>query len=407
MNLYLQLQLNDGVHHPDPLYMILTTRLNLPHRLQYLHSAVEEGLGFLDIVIPGSVEVVEAPVGFHEEQSQESLEKTNEEPEELIDQRSTVVVVQDEGNEPTRSSEGGLEDQETGQSFKTGTQDENLAINEDDSNSHDQDQHSNARNDLLGDGSPLSNASLKSIKQIERRSDVVSATNLTDMIPNGPAVSIPISDALASKAPYSRGVDYDGQEEEPQVSSAASSTLRGDISEVAAGEVQLYDLATTSQDERQSREASYEGDDLESSDTIVTKIPGGTSRVEFGSMKYTAGISRHPSVPSIVVFPRKASTSASDIDNNEISYEDRDIGNDEGLNEEIIDFNDDGDDDYDDGDDDDGEADENGDFPAMSSRSVEDKHKDSGMPPSQHDSLKRAREVEDDDLCHEADLQGM
>ncbi|KAL9118758.1 MAG: hypothetical protein Q9187_004696 [Circinaria calcarea] len=49
LELYLQLQLNDGVDDPDPLFLTLTTRVKLANRLEYLYAAVAGGKGFADV----------------------------------------------------------------------------------------------------------------------------------------------------------------------------------------------------------------------------------------------------------------------------------------------------------------------------------------------------------------------
>lgn len=50
LELYLQLKQNDGVDDPDPLFMTLTTKMKLANRLEYLYTAVAEGKGFADVV---------------------------------------------------------------------------------------------------------------------------------------------------------------------------------------------------------------------------------------------------------------------------------------------------------------------------------------------------------------------
>ncbi|MCJ1247168.1 hypothetical protein MMC30_004380 [Trapelia coarctata] len=48
LDIYSKLHHNDGLDNPDPLQMTLTTKLSFHHRLEYLRSAVAGGVGFLD-----------------------------------------------------------------------------------------------------------------------------------------------------------------------------------------------------------------------------------------------------------------------------------------------------------------------------------------------------------------------
>ena len=49
LELYLQLQQNDGVDDPNPLYMTLITKVKISQRLEQLHIAVAEGKGFTQV----------------------------------------------------------------------------------------------------------------------------------------------------------------------------------------------------------------------------------------------------------------------------------------------------------------------------------------------------------------------
>ncbi|MCJ1379766.1 hypothetical protein MMC17_002869 [Xylographa soralifera] len=401
MNLYLQLQHNDGIHYPDPLHVILTTKLSLPYRLQYLHNAVEEGLGFLDIVLPSSVEVIEARAETDDEQSQETEESTNEEHEQLVGQGSILADVHDESDKMAGSLDRLLDDRKNAQNIEIKTRDENPTITQDNSDNYGQDQHSNARNYDSEEVPTSFSIYSKAVKQVERRIDHILATTLTNTSHSGHAAEAQILGVLSNETLHNGDVDYEGQEKEPQVSSAASSTLRGDTSDVAPGEAQADSLTITSQDERQSREASHEGDDHENFVAIVTNIPNGIPHLNTGSMNQTAALNRRSNSPSILASQRKTSASVSDIDNNEITYEDEDGDEDEEENEDENqneDPNDDDDDDY-------GGADDNEDILTTGSHSIQDIHSLPATPLSQHDSLKRAREEEDDDSSPEVDLQ--
>ncbi|MCJ1435641.1 hypothetical protein MMC27_005016 [Xylographa pallens] len=399
MNLYLQLQHNDGIRFPDPLHVILTTKLSLPYRLQYLHNAVEEGLGFLDIVLPSSVEAIEARAESDDEQSQEPVARTNKEPEKLDGQRITVADVHDESDKMANSLDQLLDDQKNTQNIEIKTRNEHPTITQDNSDNYGHDQHSHVRNYYLEEVPTSVSIDSKTVEQVERRSDHVSASAQTSSSHSDYAVEAQILGTLSNETLHSGDVDYEGQEQEPQVSSAASSTLRGDTSDVAPGDAQANRLTTTSQDERQSREASYEGDDLEDFNITVTNIPNGSPHLKVGSTNHTVGSSRHSNSPTILVSQRKNSASVSDIDNNEITYEDEDGDEDENQNQGTNDDDDD-DDDYD-------EADDNEDVLTTGSHSVQESHSLPTTPLPQHDSLKRAREEEDDDLSPELDLQGM
>ena len=397
MNLYLQLQQNDGIHYPDPLHVVLSTKLSLPYRLQYLHNAVEEGLGFLDIALPSSVEAIEAQVEIDDEQSQEAVARTNEEPEMLDGHRTPVADVHVESDKMANSLDRLLYDQKITQNIDIKTRIENPTITQDNSDNYDYDQHSNAREYHLEETPTSVSIDSKTVEQVERRSNHVSTSAQTKSPHRGYGVEAQTSSTLSNETLHSGDVDYEGQDKDLQVSSAASSTLRGDTSDVAPGEAQADSLTTTSQDERQSREASYEGDDPENFNTTVTNIPNGSPHLKSGSMNHTVALSRRSNSPSILIPQRKNSASVSDIDNNEITYEDDDGDEDENQNQRT---NDDNEDNY-------GEADDNEDVLTTGSHPVQDNHSLPTTPLSQHDSLKRAREEEDDDLSTEVDLQGM
>ncbi|MCJ1294671.1 hypothetical protein MMC34_006229 [Xylographa carneopallida] len=394
MNLYLQLQHNDGVHYPDPLHVILTTKLSLPYRLQYLHNAVEEGLGFLDIVLPNSVEATEAQAEIDDEQAQETVARTNEKFENLSGQGIIAIDVHAEIGKLAGKSDRLLHDPQNAQNIETKTRIEKPTINHSNSDNYDQDQHSDAENQYLQGARTSVSIDSKTVEETENQSTHILAGAQNNTSQSAHAVEAQNSGPLSNETLHSGDVDYEGQDKEPQGSSAASSTLRGDVSDVAPGEAQGDSLTFTSQDERQSREASYEGDYRENLITTVTNMPNGTPNLKSGSINITAAFSRRSSSPTILVAPRKNSTSVSDIDNNEITYEDEEGDEDENQYEGTND-----DDDYD-------EAGDDEDILTTESHSVQDNHSLPETPQSQHDSLKRAREEEEeDDLSPEADLQ--
>ena len=51
LDIYLQLQQNDGVENPDPLYIVLQTKIRFSSRLEYLLTAVAESRGFSEISV--------------------------------------------------------------------------------------------------------------------------------------------------------------------------------------------------------------------------------------------------------------------------------------------------------------------------------------------------------------------
>ncbi|MCJ1284816.1 hypothetical protein MMC26_004153 [Xylographa opegraphella] len=411
MNLYLQLQHNDGMHYPDPLHVILTTKLSLPYRLQYLYNAVEEGLGFLDIVLPSSVEVIESRTEIDDEQSQDKVPRTKEEPEKWIGQRSTVAEADDGSDKIASSLDRLLHDPNNAQNIEIKTRNEDPTMTQANSDDYNQDQHPNAGVHYLGEV-PTS-TSIDSIA-VESGSDHVLGSAQPNKSDSVHTVEAQIFGAFFNEKSHDGDADYEGQEKEPQVPSAASSTLRGDASDVAHGEAQADSLTITSQDEYQSREASYEGVDDRSFSTTVPNISEGSTDLLSGVMNHTAGLSRPANSPSTPVSQRKNSASVSAIDNNEITYEDEEDdeeeNQDEGTgdeeenqNEGLGEDDDDDDDDFDDF----GEADENEDILSTESHSIEDNHSLPPIPLSQHDSLKRARGEEDANLSPEVDLQGM
>ena len=402
MNLYLQLQHNDGIYHPDPLHVILTTKLSLPYRLQYLHNAAEEGLGFLDVVLPSSVEVVEEQVEIDDEQSQETVAKTNEEHEYLIGQGSTVADIDDESDKMASSPNRLLHAQKNAQKIEIKSGYENLTITQDDSDNYGQDQHSNAREYYMEEVPMSVSIDSKTVEQVERRSNHTLSSTRNDTLHSGSTVEAHILHALSNEALHNGDVEYDGQEKEPQISSAASSTLRGDTSDVAHGEAQADNLTVNSQDERQSREASYGGNDRENLNSTVTVTPDGTLYLNSGSINHTAALNRRSNSPSIVVSQRKNSVCVSDIDNNEITYEDEDGDEDEKRDVGVND-----DDDDDDADEEYGEADDNEDILTTGCKSVQDNKNLPATPLSHHGSLKRAREEDDGESSPKDDLQGM
>ena len=66
MELYLQLQENDGVERPAPFYITLTTKLRLAQRLEYLYTAAADGKGLTHVaqsMYLDEVENLNDPIG--------------------------------------------------------------------------------------------------------------------------------------------------------------------------------------------------------------------------------------------------------------------------------------------------------------------------------------------------------
>ena len=61
VDIYLQLQHNDGTEHPDALQMTLSTKSSFSNRLDYLYSAIAGGIGFVDIATWEKAKEIDRP----------------------------------------------------------------------------------------------------------------------------------------------------------------------------------------------------------------------------------------------------------------------------------------------------------------------------------------------------------
>ena len=61
VDIYLQLQQNDGTEHPAALQITLSTKLSFSNRLEYLYSAIAGGVGFSDIATLEKAKEIDRP----------------------------------------------------------------------------------------------------------------------------------------------------------------------------------------------------------------------------------------------------------------------------------------------------------------------------------------------------------
>ncbi|MCJ1475456.1 hypothetical protein MMC13_004118 [Lambiella insularis] len=310
-----ELQQNDGNHQPEPLQMTLTTKPSLPHRLQYLQNAIAEGLGLVDVALPEHIDDGERS----EDPNQDHAEHFHMDEENSTSDSRAPFEGETIFAEPSDGTAGhsGVSDllperQDELESVKV--QEFLLRVSQD--NETDSRQLESAADDKPLEETTTENDAREHEKN-SLRSENVAVIDHSKAAPGSPSASDDAGDIVYN------------EQEESHGSSATSSTLRGDASE--GGREDGVVVGSNPTDSPSDEKACQSNDIVETADTRPDHPDGlydfdigfGNTEPHDNLGPDLTGASK-ATVKSSSVSPapqRKSSRSVSDIDNDEINYD--------------------------------------------------------------------------------------